>query len=429
MFFGTLPDNARKVISKYIPYFCEEINVICSGNFTIESTLRRNGYNGIINSSDVSLYSCSLGWFLTDQDFALKINKEDWLEKYIDSPINKTATVLLMADSSRIYPRKNDYQKSRWNEFVKGWPILHDKMVKKITDFKSNVSINTFEPKDLHQKINDKCNGIVTGFMPTIFKGYEKLYSVLDEVFEWKKPPYELFDNTEQFYKNFINKTRKWIIFSQHEISEIYNKFPDYVSVVEKNNKVNIYIYTNITTSNMYVRRKINTCPIDYMPIYEHEIKEDSNIELCAIDSPKFNYLREIYTAKNIKLTGSVQDRLIVLIDGHLAGLIGFTLGKYQIDEIYVLCDIAFPSRFHNRLSKLIVMISLTHEVKERLDKKYINNFKSLLTTAFTNKPVSMKYRGILKLKNRKPGMLNYVGQLGQYSLREALQKWLKKYN
>jgi hypothetical protein len=47
-------------------------------------------------------------------------------------------------------------------------------------------------------------------------------------------------------------------------------------------------------------------------------------------------------------------------------------------------------------------------------------------TTAFTDKPVSMKYRGVFDLHSRTEGRLNYLGEAGKWSLEDALTWWRK---
>ena len=49
---------------------------------------------------------------------------------------------------------------------------------------------------------------------------------------------------------------------------------------------------------------------------------------------------------------------------------------------------------------------------------------KVIGTTAFTDKPVSMKYRGLFDVHSRGEGRINYVGQAGRWSLEEGYQWW-----
>lgn len=70
------------------------------------------------------------------------------------------------------------------------------------------------------------------------------------------------------------------------------------------------------------------------------------------------------------------------------------------------------------------------------------------MTTAFTKRPVSMKYRGLFQLLNKKqlPGVdegetdmskiyynsgyqLNYGAPMGQWTLAEGLELWKKKHS
>jgi hypothetical protein len=46
----------------------------------------------------------------------------------------------------------------------------------------------------------------------------------------------------------------------------------------------------------------------------------------------------------------------------------------------------------------------------------------------FTDKPVSMKYRGLYKLARRDEGKLVYETQMGIHDLKAVVPLWLKKY-
>jgi hypothetical protein len=46
----------------------------------------------------------------------------------------------------------------------------------------------------------------------------------------------------------------------------------------------------------------------------------------------------------------------------------------------------------------------------------------------FTDRPVSMKYRGLYKLIRKDPGKLVYETEMGILKLSEVIPLWLKKY-
>ena len=48
-------------------------------------------------------------------------------------------------------------------------------------------------------------------------------------------------------------------------------------------------------------------------------------------------------------------------------------------------------------------------------------NLAYIGTTAFTDKPVSMKYRGLFEVHNRGEGYINYMGQAGRGACRKDL--------
>ena len=71
-------------------------------------------------------------------------------------------------------------------------------------------------------------------------------------------------------------------------------------------------------------------------------------------------------------------------------------------------------------------------EVKDVIDAKLMSRFGWLITTAFSENPVSMKYRGVFKLYSRKEKKklysLNYFAKLGEKTLQDQFNTWVKKH-
>ena len=106
---------------------------------------------------------------------------------------------------------------------------------------------------------------------------------------------------------------------------------------------------------------------------------------------------------------------------------------KFGLNEVYVNSDFAVPGTAYERLSKLMVMLLLSGDVRGLLERKLMQRVHGLVTTAFTARAVSMKYRGVLELAKRgvKPDgrtYLNYQGTFSDKSAREVYTEWLKKY-
>ena len=107
---------------------------------------------------------------------------------------------------------------------------------------------------------------------------------------------------------------------------------------------------------------------------------------------------------------------------GRAAGQPG---GPLKFGDVYMMTDFAVQSRVP-RLSKSVLACILSTEVRDIMEQKMAQNVRSIGTTAFTDKPVSMKYRGVFDLHSRKEGRLNYLGEAGKWSLEEALTWWRK---
>jgi hypothetical protein len=67
------------------------------------------------------------------------------------------------------------------------------------------------------------------------------------------------------------------------------------------------------------------------------------------------------------------------------------------------------------------------------LEKLNVLRVHTIVTTAFTEKPVSMKYRGVMELIKRGKSedgkqFLNYQAHFNDLTWKEVLQEWLTKH-
>ena len=91
--------------------------------------------------------------------------------------------------------------------------------------------------------------------------------------------------------------------------------------------------------------------------------------------------------------------------------------------DLYMMTDLAVTAPIP-RLSKLVLAAALSTEIQTLLEQRYCRRVETIGTTAFTDKSVSMKYRGLFDLRSRKEGQLNYLARAGRWSLEEALAWW-----
>jgi hypothetical protein len=121
-----------------------------------------------------------------------------------------------------------------------------------------------------------------------------------------------------------------------------------------------------------------------------------------------------------------------VFAGGKLFGFLVFQSyslkGRANDGSIYMLSDFVVPSRRYRRLAKLLLMTARTKEIREYLQDRLMRRVDHTLTAAFTDKPVSKKYRGVFKLAKRGKGFLNHRGDFGDTTLKEVLPRWRKRY-
>ena len=71
--------------------------------------------------------------------------------------------------------------------------------------------------------------------------------------------------------------------------------------------------------------------------------------------------------------------------------------GKFDPDEIYLMSDFAVASSDYPKLSKLVVMAACSKEMQHLMQNAMSRPVRKIATTAFTQNPVSMKYRGTMQ--------------------------------
>jgi hypothetical protein len=79
-------------------------------------------------------------------------------------------------------------------------------------------------------------------------------------------------------------------------------------------------------------------------------------------------------------------------------------------------------------VSKLIAMLATSATITDRIAIRLVQRVDSVMTTAFTSKPVSMKYRGIFDLLGRGPGILNYGSKIRRQTPAEIYTEWFQRF-
>lgn len=455
MFYGSIPSEVQSMIAKIVKgWDCDNIYVGCSGNFTIERCLK-DVTKAKMHSNDVTVYSCLLGRYLTGQSLNAKMKPDydgvmRFVEKYLDDGAGTMAVVLLLSRMGVYLGSKpNAYYTKIINEYVKQFDDLWKKTKEKLE--KIEPFVETLYEGDVCEWIDDIPleEGVIC--YPPFFSGdYEKMFRVIDEIFDWDPPTFE-FINKDRIDVLFEKMTKhKYFIFGTNDYLTKYEEY--LIGKAQTTNRgMPLYIYSN-TDKSFYVGPRQATENLYIKRLSTGEEVGD-HIELKILSNTAFQTLRSEYMNINIR-PGQATLAIGVLVDDKLIGVYAFsaspTLSNWDahIDTptMYLLSDFPVEPTDYDRLAKLVLYAALSKESKMIAERIMRKRVRSLVTTAFSKNPSSMKYRGLFKVLNRKENTkevksdnpsnayynqkytINYGAKMGEWSLQEGLELWKKNH-
>ncbi|MCI8442554.1 MAG: hypothetical protein HFG27_08495 [Provencibacterium sp.] len=456
MFHGSIPASVQQILCTIVKEWeVPEIYVGCSGNFTIERTLQ-GAVPARLHGNDVTVYSCLLGRYFSGQPLAVEYNDDysgpmEFIRGYLEDSPSIVAVVLLLSKmATYLGSRPNPYYLKMIEAYSRQWEALFTatrEKIERITPFLASFYAG------------DVCGWIDTipeqaGFIcyPPFFTGdYEKMFRVIEQLIRWDAPQYEMI-NKERIFELFRKMVqRPYFMFGTNDELPEFREY--LVGISQTTNRgVPLYLYARSRKSHIVMPVQNVSSPL--LPRLGPQEDIGETIQIVTLKSEQFHALRSQYMNVNIK-PGSESAAYGVAVDGKLIGIYAFssspTLANWDkyIDTptMYLLSDFPVAPSKYKRLAKLVLYAALSKESKllaERISNKRI---RSLVTTAFSKRPVSMKYRGLFRELNKKrlPGVdeeetdmskryynegyqINYGALMGEWSLAEGLQLWKEKH-
>jgi len=425
MFIGALTKDLQAVVKGLASNWGQlPVYVGCSGNFTIERILSPRELHG----NDVTLYSCCIGEYLTGRslEFTIQDDGYRWLEEYMKDDLSRITTLLLCTTYFAYAERQERYYCRMAGAYEDNWESLHAETLERVSKALDGVKLASFYQGDVVDFINlAPKESLVVSFPLTYKGGYERIYKKFDQVFKWDSPKYALFDDDRfALLAQYAMGKSAWVLGRDQRIPEME---PHLRAIVQSGLRAKpIYFYAGDCHSALTLPRQ-KTEPVPYSRITSEDIQ---SLTLVKLSQPQMNLLRSEYLTKGI-LPSPAQVNLGVVYGDKLIGGLAFTRPIYSCGwcDCYMMTDFAVSPTIYKRLAKLVLIVALSKEVQAILQQMLNNKVATIGTTAFTNKPVSMKYRGIFDLRNRKEGALNYIGQAGQWNLAEGLEIWKEKHS
>ena len=427
-FIGSINAETRKWLGNNGPAFDgREIWVGCSGAFTVEQILSRYAPKAKIRGNDISLYSSALGAYLAGQDFNLSVREDkfEWLNPYLGDVEARAATVMVLFEVLKYEKANNLFKKRHWAHYLNEFEGFHRGTVAKLRERKKEIRLEGYTTKDIYDLLDEVPeDAVIIAFLPTYAGGYERMFRRLEEIFDWDRPDYGLID--EERKKRILTRMmeRDYLYLDDRE----WKGLP-LVAAVRKARMKPVYVYSNMAALRRGVLKQQRHAEFVPFPRLSDgdEIKPDSQLNLTPTTNRVVNYYRDVYLSKGVGIPADGEVPLVAAVDGKVFGFLIYSRMQGGGD-VYLLADFVVNSERYRRLAKLLLLMTQTREVRRLLEEKFLLELPKCRTMVFTDKPVSMKYRGLYKLARRDPGKLVYETDMGILELSEVIPLWLKKY-
>ncbi len=457
MFHGSLPDSVQRIMGDCVRRWeCSDIYIGCSGNFTIERMLK-GVTDANLHGNDVTIYSCLLGDYFAGVPLKAKFKESyegpmSFVRDYMKTDLD-TITVILLLSKMSVYlaSKPNPYYNKMIEAYKSQWKELFEQTRNKIE--KAGTFLSSFYAGDVIQWVDEvpKEHGFIC--YPPFYSGdYEKMFKVIEEIVDWEPPSYDWIDK-DKIFEMFRKMTeREYFMFGTNDELEEFSKY--LVGVSQTTNRgVPLYIYSKAPKSRIVMpTQQVSSLFIERLG-QEEDIGD--TMKIIELKSENFRALRSQYMNPYIK-PGAETSSYGVVVDNKLIGVYAFsaspTLSNWdkhiQTPTMYLLSDFPIAPTKYKRLAKLVLYAALSKESKLLAQRITNKRVRSLVTTAFSKNPVSMKYRGLFKLLNKKEldgvdenetdmtkiyynqgYQLNYGATMGEWTLAEGLEMWKKKHS
>lgn len=445
MFFGSTP----KIIGNYIHSEMTRLNPKrvfspFAGAFAIEQIVSNACPTAKILSTDVTLFSSALGLYFANKPNTISIKDTaielvPFLKDKTDSE-SIAAAVLVFSDLAPHIEKakKTEYYRKLVNHILNNFETYFNKAIEKLRKIKGAINNLDYYSLDAVELLKQVEPGDIVYFDPPYFQGdYEKMFKNLPNYFDFKEPKYTCIDKEK--IVEYLRDFDKCGITAYYRCFNMNDELPEnYKLSMVFQHKYHAYhcIYTN-AQSTMFVKRfeALKESVKKYKIASDDlTINQDTKIEIVKIGNDVANHYRMLWVKKAEMKQPNYS--FLVLADKQIIGVICINSGMaYGIDKATIISDPASPMTKYNRLSKLILHLILTKDFIYKINELTLWEHTGFTTIAYTNNPVSMKYRGLFELAKRedlKEG--NYQFKLTYHSKKlfnsidEAKNQWIKKY-
>jgi hypothetical protein len=439
MFIGSIDTDSRIAVEQVLHSIDKvkhpNIYVGCSGNFTFDRIASFYGFG--VYSNDVSLYSRLIAAIVQNEKFSVTCTNDELyniVQTWDDTPYTTLIQVMFAMRYGQFVAQKNDYQCMMCENYRNGAQQFFQNTLKQFQkkqcfDFK----INNFFFGDFKKHLaSAKQEDTIFLYAPTYKGGYEKLYKYVEESFGYDHPSYDIFDSSQAgtYYKELL-ETKRVCIYSDL----LYEEIQKYVvgRVDKKEGKRSVYFYTNIVDSTFYLKPSVRILSkIPEILTINDTVTDETILAVTEIPLKVVNHYKHLFMSSRVNYSQGGDFALGFFVDKKLFGFAVFSkiLGtKNSFETLFLHSDFVVESSIE-RLSKLLLYLLRSADVAKLIRRHYFFDYKGLQTSVYTDKPVSMKYRGVFKKEEcNETNKLVYTCQFTDLPIQECYKKWKSRKN
>jgi hypothetical protein len=432
----SIPVAVRSMLAEAAAGWTDEVLVPWTGDLSIERSIAGHRYH----SADVGLWPAALAGALLDESIEVDVDERaepywGWLREWLTTPLDRAATVLLVRERVVAWPKKGEptrFHRGVLDAIQRRWQGLHGSAVQRLQALA--IPIASYHTADPLAWLSERPGLPVMACLP-IADPYSE--SPREEtILRWAAPEaVKLDDHLDDLVAALLDR----------DAFAVGLRLPlpalePYRIGRHQTASTGVPIHVYARGHARLTRPRQTVEPVTIPRLGPDETPAEP-ITLRALSTAEFAGLRSRYLNPHIP-PSSPRLAVAVLAAGKLVGCYAVEDfgGPRQSNAALVPEPAAFLlSDFPvapavRKLAKLVLYAALSRESQLLIESRMHHRIRALFTTAYSDRPVSQKYRGLFDLvgrKERDPGShthyaLNYSARLGQWPIADALALWEK---
>ena len=394
----------------------------CSGTFALVEVALQAGYQpSNIITSDISLFSSMLGYYITNRDidelnYKICIESED--ERHFSSKdeAEKIAHIMWLMKTLQI-DEKVYFQRMFLKHFVhKKEEIILD-LAAKIRKLKDRYAGIQYSIKDLRLEIFEEkpSDSVTIIHSPAYASGYSKMFDFGNDI---------LFQNGVDefsFSKEFVTlydesrKKPEVYIWSAYDTTKGIPKEDVFFAEERTKNKYEYFCVTKtqyLSESSLkysLIAKEIKECQPLPIPIIskDYKITKQTKIDVLKVSEEVALYYRDLWAHK--MGTTKAEQYYLFLLDGAAFGVTGFHASealRLVSNDVFEVFGFDQPLDNHPNAHKLFMMLLTCNDMKNVIlnscTKNRIFDLKGFKTVCVTKYRKLKSSTGLLEIKSRE---------------------------